>query len=253
METGQIVRVAMSLFVLLGSPGAVSSAPDAAVAPHPLPAPSSESWRPLTFPKISRHTAYNPAAVISNERPVLEARANCSASGLILAIPDSFDLTRTPRLRWRWRVEQGLNHADERSKSGDDFAARVYVLFEFNPTTAGAWERLQRRIGTALYGEGMPGKAISYVWASRAERGEVWTNPYSADTQMVVLETGSRGEWHTETVDLLADRVRLLGLQLDPVMAIALMTDSDNTCVEVTAYYSDFQLLPPETNSDPAP
>ena len=66
---------------------------------------------------------------------------------------------RVANLRWRWRVRGELPAAiDERSKTGDDFAARVFVVFETSiiPTRT---------------------RAINYVWSVNEAPGEVFPVP----------------------------------------------------------------------------
>jgi hypothetical protein len=207
-----------------------------------LPAPGSDEWQPLHFPKIERHTRYQVVEI--EGRPVFRAHAECSASGMVLPL-EGVDLRHTPRLAWSWKIERGLEIANERAKEGDDFAARVYVLFRFDAERASLWSRLQRRVASALYGEELPGKAINYVWSSRAEPGESWTNPYSQDAVMVARRSGEVGEWRSEVVDLVADHHRLLGDPLIPPLAVAVMSDADNSCGEATAYFADFRLTGP--------
>jgi hypothetical protein len=100
-----------------------------------------------------------------------------------------------------------------------------------------------------LFGRELPGEAINYVWASRAAVGERWRNPFSDATHMVALRTHSdapdAARWHSEIVDVLADRRAMLGEPLPPVEAIALMTDTDNSCSHASAEFSDFRLLGP--------
>jgi hypothetical protein len=207
-----------------------------------LAEPGSEQWQPLHFPKIERHTRYQVVEI--EGRPVFRAHAECSASGMVLPL-QGVDLRHTPRLAWSWKIERGLEIADERAKEGDDFAARVYVLFRFDAERASLWSRLQRRVAATLYGEELPGKAINYVWSSRARPGESWTNPYSQDALMVARRSGAAGEWRSEVVDLVADHGRLLGDPLMPPLALAVMSDADNTCGEATAYFGDFRLTGP--------
>jgi hypothetical protein len=225
----------------------------------PLAEPGSGAWKPLGFPKIERHTVYDVvrpggdrAGDPSLPRAAFRARSECSASGLVLSL-DDIDLRRTPRLAWRWKIERGLDIADERSKAGDDFAARVYVMFRFDKAAASLWERLRHRLARAIYGDEIPGRALNYVWASRAPPGSDWPNPYSAEAHMLVLRSGSTGagEWQRELVDLLADHRRLLGEPRTPALSLALMSDSDNTCARTTAYFADFRLLGAEDGAAP--
>ncbi len=60
-------------------------------------------------------------------KTVLMAHSRHSASGLIRKI--SLDSRKYPLLRWSWKVSHSLKNEDETKKSGDDFAARVYIVF----------------------------------------------------------------------------------------------------------------------------
>ncbi len=212
---------------------------------RPLPTPGETPWEILHFPKVDRHTRYE---VISDAATGLSLRSEseCAASGLVLPL-DGIDLTETPRLSWRWRIHQGLKIEDERAKPGDDFAARVYVIFAYDSRRATLMERVARRAVRLLYGRDLPGEAINYVWASRVPVGEHWPNPFSGAAHMVALRTQSDDPsamaWHTEEVDLLADRKDILGEPLPRIEAIAVMTDTDNSCSRASAEFADFRLL----------
>jgi hypothetical protein len=221
---------------------------------RPLAPPGTSPWEPVQFPKIERHTQYE---VVENDGGAssLRSLSECSASGLALALSD-VDLEQTPRLRWRWRIHLGLAIENERVKPGDDFAARVYVLFAYDPSRHSWLMRALRRAAELLYRRKLPGESINYVWASRAQVGARWPNPFTDAARMVVLRSGSdreeAAEWQTETVDLRADGESLLGEPLPPVEAIAIMTDSDNTCASASAEFADFQLLGPSPLPRPA-
>ncbi len=212
-----------------------------------LPPPGVNPWEALHFPNIEQHTRYE-MIQDSVEGPSLRSQSECSASGFVLPL-DDLDLTETPRLSWRWRIHEGLQIADEHAKPGDDFAARVYVIFAYDPRRASFLERAARRAARLLYGRDLPGEAINYVWASRAPVGEHWLNPFSNASHMVSLRTHSDSPdattWHSEVVDLLADRRSMLGEPLPQIEAIAVMTDTDNSCTRASAEFAEFRLLGP--------
>jgi Protein of unknown function (DUF3047) len=57
----------------------------------------------------------------------LRARCRNSASGLFLK--REIDLRVTPVIEWSWRVDAVFDGSiDEKSKAGDDFPARLYVV-----------------------------------------------------------------------------------------------------------------------------
>ena len=138
----------------------------------------SEGWEVEEFEGETRYRV-----VELDGRRVLRADSASSASSLYLE--REIDLTATPILEWSWRVETPLAVADERSKDGDDFAARLYVVAP----------------GEGLFG--LP-RAINYVWANRAEVGESWPNPFTSKVMMVAVESGERdaGAWRTYRRDV---------------------------------------------------
>jgi hypothetical protein len=195
----------------------------------------------LTLPKVRRRTVY--AAVDVDGVPAVRADADCSASALALSL-ESLDARATPRLRWRWMVERPLRPTDERVKAGDDFAARVYVLFQFDPAHASFATRARHRVARLLFGTDVPGKAIDYVRTSREPRGATWESPFTADARMVSLGQARPGVWTTEEVDVVADYRRLVGEEPPPLVAIAVMSDADNSCQHAIAYFADFAFVP---------
>jgi len=206
-----------------------------------LPAPGTPDWQPLEFPRIPRHTRYE--LVEAAEGQALHAVSECSASALVLPL-EGFDLRKAPRLRWRWKVETTLDApADERTKKGDDFAARVYVAFTFVPERAGLLERARRRLGSSLYHQALPGSAINYVWTRAEPAGAIWENPFAPTSKMVSRGKGPLVDWRVEEVDLLADYESLFGAEAPAPLFLAVMTDSDNSCQDAQAFYADFRFL----------
>jgi hypothetical protein len=228
---GTAARAGLVAWALLGP------LPLAALEPEPLPAPGGEQWEPLRFDD-RRHTTYT--RVQQGDRTVLRAESECGASGLTLSLGD-VDLSRTPLLRWRWRVDQGLDIEDERTKLGDDFAARVYVLFPFEPSRATWIQRLRHGLGGTLFGVEPPGSALSFVWTSRVEPESIWVSPYSTETRLVALARGRSVAWRSEAVDV-RHRYRIaFGREAPIPLALGIMTDADDSCQRAVAHYADFR------------
>ncbi len=215
-----------------------------AVEPVPLPPPGSEAWRPVEFPSIARHTEWRAERV--GERTAWRAVADCAASGMALEL-DGIDLSRTPQLAWSWRAVRTPGPADERTREGDDFAARVYVIFPFEPARASLLERARRLVIERLYGVPTPGATLNFLWASQAEPGERWRSPYTGEGTMWALRSGVPEDagWRRERVDLRRALARLPEPPEAPVSGLALMTDSDDTCTHAEAWYADFRFEGP--------
>lgn len=214
-----------------------------AAADGRLPAPGTGEWRPLSLPKVDRETVY--AAVRIDDVDAVRAESDCSASALLLPTRE-LDLARTPRLAWQWRVERAPDVPDARVKQGDDFAARVYVMFEFDPERAGFFERARHRLGRAIYGDVVPGSALNYVWSPGEPRGAAWDNPFAATSKMVSLGAAPLGEWRSEQVNVADDYARLFGFDAPAPLGLALMSDSDNSCQRAEALFANFRFLPAE-------
>ena len=160
-------------------------ATEGAAADVALPPPGSEGWRPVRFASISRHTRYEVVEVGQlGGIAAFRASSECGASAQALRL-DEVDLAGTPRLTWRWKIERGLDIEDELAKRGDDFAARVSVVFRLDQSRLTGWQRMKRAMGAMLYGEELPSHAITYVWTSRIAPGRTWPNPFNEHAHMV--------------------------------------------------------------------
>ncbi len=87
-------------------------------------------------------------------------------------------------------------------------------------------------------------RAIIYIWANHLKLGDTIPNAYTSGAIMVAVESGNRvaGQWHDEERDIFADYKKLFGSDPGEVSAIVIMTDTDNTGGEATAWYGDIIL-----------
>src|SRR5690606_38863261 len=116
-------------------------------------------WHPLTFPKIPRHTHYE--LVQEGAATVVKAVSEASASGLTRAV--TIEPREYPIVRWRWKVERLFERSDVRRKSGDDYPARLYITFAYEPERVSFAKKLKYMAGRALFGD-LPIAAINYIW-----------------------------------------------------------------------------------------
>ena len=223
--------------ISLGIPLVLGTAQAAEIA---LSTPGSSRWQPLVFRGVPSHTDYTLGFFEGADS--VRTESNCSASGLVLPL-ESIHLDQTPMLSWRWRVDRGLDIPNEQAKAGDDFAARVYVMFRLDDSRASAFVRLRHRLAKLFYGENIPGSALNFVWTSRLPRGTVWDNPFEANAKMTALEQGAKTGWRAETVDVAARYRELFRTPAPPLLGLAIMSDSDNSCQRTRAYFADFKFL----------
>ena len=132
------------------------------------------------------------------------------------------DLKNTPVIHWSWKIKHSLNINNERIKSGDDFAARIYIVFSDGPFF---WQT----------------KTLNYVWANQANISDNWPNPYTDNAQMLAIQSGNSqaNQWHEESRNVLRDIQRVFGKSITNIKAIAIMTDTDQTGASAQAWFGN--------------
>jgi hypothetical protein len=201
-----------------------------------------QGWQPLEFRKIERRTRY--ALVRDGDAVVLRADADASASGVVHRLDGP--AAARPMLSWRWKIADVVGAGDPRRKDGDDYAARVYVTFRYDPSRVSAVERAKYALAKQLDGEYPPHAGLTYVWDARLPPGTVLPNAYTDRVRMIVVRSGAAeaGRWVAETRNVLEDYRRAFGEEPPPVSGIAVMTDTDQTGGRATAWYGDIRFMP---------
>ncbi|MGD2271545.1 MAG: DUF3047 domain-containing protein [Desulfobacterales bacterium] len=194
-------------------------------------------WEPLIFKKITRHTEYT--LVKDNGVMVVKAVSEASASGLIHKI--KIDPRTYPIVKWRWKATSIFKKGDVSKKAGDDYPARLYIAFEYDPKKLSFFERTRYKAVRLLYGEYPPNAAITYIWSSKAPRGTMVSNPYTDRVKMIVVESGesSLNTWVEEERNVLEDYKAAFSQEPPMIGAIMIMTDSDNTRESAISYFGD--------------
>jgi hypothetical protein len=196
-----------------------------------------DGWKPLTFKKISQHTAYT--LVRDGETVVVKAVSDASSSGLTREI--TIDPKEYPFIQWRWKVTNIYKQGDVSKKAGDDYPARIYITFEYDPSQVGFFEKAKFEAARMLYGQYPPSGAINYIWESKAPKGTLVPNPYTERAMMFVVESGTEklDGWVSEERNVFEDYKKAFGKEPPRISGVAIMTDSDNTKESATSYYGD--------------
>jgi hypothetical protein len=195
---------------------------------------SLDNWKPLTFPKIPRQTAYHIQR--EGEKSFLVAQADNSASGIICT--KSFNIYQTPIIKWKWKISNIYFAGDEKKKSSDDYPLRIYVVFKYDPEKTSFFERTQYNTLKLLYGEYPPQSSLNYIWANKKYPERILPNTYTAKVQMILLQKGGEraGQWIEERVNALEDYRKAFGVDPPQEATIAIMSDADNTGEKATGY-----------------
>ncbi len=247
MISASICKI-LAAFVLLIFPPAVSAEdePDSVIEVGMFSQLSPgdkfpEGWKPLTFKNIEKPTEYG--LVGENGKTVVKAVSEASASGLIREV--GIDAEKYPWITWSWKIENVLEKGDVSRKQGDDYPARIYIAFEYDPDRLGFFEKVKYKAAGIFYGREPPHAAISYIWASKAPVGTIVPNPFTERVKMIVLESGGEntGQWQTHTRNVYEDYRKAFGETPPMISGIAIMTDSDNTGESAVAFYGDILFM----------
>jgi hypothetical protein len=201
------------------------------------------AWREVRLPR-AKPPEYT--LVRDEDVTVLRMRSQSAAGSLTHRV--DADLKGRPQLAWRWKVDRVVEAADLESKGGDDYAARVYVMFDLPLSELRFSTRVQIRLARLFHGAEVPSAALCYVWDNRHAVGTMRTSAYVDSVRMVVLESGTAraGAWVGESRDLDADfRAAFadLGLRSVPrIVGVAVGNDTDQTGEAVTAWFGDVRL-----------
>jgi hypothetical protein len=201
-----------------------------------VPAP----WRVVQIGRKAPPTQYRRATVSGVQ--AIEARAERSMA--LLARPIAVDLAATPVLCWRWFVDAPVAKADMTKKSGDDYAARVYVSFDVPDAQLSAGTRMKLKLARSLFGRDVPDAALNYVWDNRHPVGSRGRSPYTDRAELIVAETGAgrAGQWVAERVDIAADFKKAFGGMARPIQ-LAIASDTDNTRSSARAAFADIHFV----------
>jgi len=158
------------------------------------------------------------------EERSLTAISNASASGLVKKI--HINLNRTPFLNWSWKIEKSSLLANpthhEREKAGDDYPVRIYIVID------GGWAFWRTQ-------------ALNYVWSANQPIDTSWENAYTSNAIMLAVDSGKEaaGTWQHHKRNLKEDLKQYLGIEVEQIDAVAIMTDTDNTGGATKATYGN--------------
>jgi hypothetical protein len=197
----------------------------------------SSSWNALTFGSIEKHTSYT--LVKDQNINVVKAQSNQSASGLTKNI--RFNPKEYPYLSWRWKVNKAITGTDVTLKSGDDYAARVYVIFKYDLKDLSKAEQSRVNWYKFFNGKLPPLATLNYIWANKMELGRIVSSPYTERVKMVILKNKDSAlhEWHVEERNIYEDYIKAFAEEPKDVISLAIMTDTDNTKASAESYFGD--------------
>ena len=133
-----------------------------------------------------------------------------------------------PIMTWCWRANDLPSGADERYTETNDSAAGVYVMV------------------SKTFLLGIP-RMIKYAWSTTLAKGTTGRRKGIGRPWVIVLESGPEklGQWIFEEIDLARDHKLTFKRDLpNKIIAIAVLTDANQTRSYAEAAYADFRAWP---------
>jgi hypothetical protein len=207
-------------------------------------APLPEAWVGWGLRSGKRPTEYR---LVNGDAAgtVLQATAEQAATGLYRRV--RVDPFRQPLLEWSWRVDQLMPGADMRVGSREDAVARLVVSFHGDGERLDFQQRSLLRLAQVFAGERLPYAMLIYVWSNEIPVETALPSPQIERIRMIVVESGGArlGQWLRYRRNVLEDYRRVFGEDPGDIVAVGVLTDSDNTRQSARALYGDITLRTP--------
>jgi len=210
-----ILIILIGLFLFLAVDAIADLSSEGAVQVARFSEMNLDGWENKSFEGETQYSIKR-----EEQNSYLYASSMQSASALYKKI--KVNIHETPYLNWRWRVDKALSELNEKDKSGDDYAARIYVVFKTGYTPLSA-------------------KALNYVWSSNDISDTHWPNAYTKKEIMIPLRSNQdkTHTWQHEKVNIKEDLMKYFNKMPKHIDGVAIMTDTDNSKGVAGASYGD--------------
>lgn len=182
-------------------------------------------------------------SAVLDGRNAIMAQADASASMLRREVRvEAADLGA---VRFSWKVPDLIASADMSHRDFDDSPVRIVLAFEGDRGRFSAKNAMLNELTRALTGEEMPYAVMMYVWSKQRQLGEVIQSPRTDRIRKLVVESGVQRlhDWVDYERDIARDFEQVFGEVPGALVAIGIMTDTDNTRTQATAWYGPLQVV----------
>jgi hypothetical protein len=203
-------------------------------------APSAASrWQHLTFPgKTANQFAY----LQVDGRRAMGVRSKGAVSMLRKTV--SIEPAQLAGLRFSWKVPSLIAGADLGQGGKGDSPVRLVLAFDGDRSRMSPRDHMLSELARTLTGEEMPYATLMYVWSNHHVPGTVLKSSRTERIRKLVLESGPDrlNRWLDYERDIRADFVAAFGEEPGRLMAVGIMTDTDNTRASTQAWYGPVEL-----------
>jgi hypothetical protein len=196
-------------------------------------------WQHQTFPG-KRKNRYSP--VWREGRPAMAVQSDGAISAMRKVVHTPAGEVQA--IRFSWKVAGLMAQADLLDAARSDSPVRIVLAFDGDRSRLSARDAMLSELARSLTGEEMPYATLMYVWSNQLPAGTVVNSRRTERIRKMVIESGPGGlnRWLDYERDVRADFEKAFGEPPGRLMAVGIMTDSDNTGGSVRAWYGPVQL-----------
>jgi hypothetical protein len=203
------------------------------------------AWQEMPFPgKVRTSYRLDALAPPGTLGPQGALRAEAQSSVSMLRTPVRVEADALGHIAFSWLVPALIPDADMALRERDDSTVRLVMAFEGDRSQFSAKDATLNELTRLFTGEEMPYATLMYVWCNQRPVGSVIKNARTDRIRKVVVESGPQGllKWRTYERNIRADFEHAFGESPGALVAIGLMTDSDNTRSGTVAWYGPIGL-----------
>jgi hypothetical protein len=196
-------------------------------------------WYPWTLLPTKKKTRYRLKPY--QGKIVLHADAKESASGMVFRLkPKKPHYTN---LSWSWKALGTIDSADNSLSHSDDAPLRLVLGFDGDKSKLSLKEQIAFEMAYLISGQQLPYATLMYIWGGNHRIDEVLTSKYTSRVKMIVVDSGNEhlGHWRHHQRNITEDFKKAFEENPGGLIALGLMTDTDNTKSEVQAIYGDIE------------
>jgi len=202
---------------------------------HSLP-----GWFPWTLTPNKNKTSYTLKRY--QGKTVIHADADASASGLM--VPLKPRTVEGKELIWEWKALGHIESADNTQGHTDDAPLRIMLAFDGDKSKLSLRDQMAFELAHLISGQEMPYATLMYIWSSKAHETPILTNKYTSRLKMIIVDSGDEhvGQWRKHQRNIEKDYREAFQEKPGKLIAVGIMTDTDNTKSLVKAIYGDIEI-----------
>lgn len=147
-------------------------------------------------------------------------------------------------IHFSWKLAALIERADLKDSARSDSPVRIVLTFDGDRSRLSARDLMLSDLARSLTGEDLPYATLMYVWSNQLPVGTVVNSRRTDRIRKMVIESGTGGlnRWLDYERDVRADFERAFGEPPGRILAVGIMTDTDNTGASVRAWYGPVSL-----------